>query len=292
MSVNVPYLRYIPTLVFPFIGSEYFCPHFITSAMEGQYMLSLVKAVLHISLVFGGGKCVAIEQSRFWGVLHLCSPREGSSTPSGLHFLYIVYLFQCWHAVFVAVKKVTSNSLSIVRRVDNFRVSLHCHDRVWIWLKCILWLGIVWGLNNPLNCTRWFAFLHCDCVSTALIQESHLKLGDVPHFQNKHSKVVAHLCAPTKPKGVLIMHNRKLSLQIDASGGDEEDRLAYLVVRIHHIKMILISVYAPTDFKKVFLLNVCKSQLNSPVHLIALGADITATISPVLDPSTGTAVHP
>ena len=91
-------------------------------------------------------------------------------------------------------------------------------------------VNICWnvnGLNAPLKRTRILDFLCSKKVSIALIQESHLKTGDVQRFQNGSFKLMAYSCTQTKTKGVLILVDRRLSLTIDQVGDDGLGRFVY-----------------------------------------------------------------
>uniref|UniRef100_A0A671M3D3 Endonuclease/exonuclease/phosphatase domain-containing protein n=1 Tax=Sinocyclocheilus anshuiensis TaxID=1608454 RepID=A0A671M3D3_9TELE len=94
------------------------------------------------------------------------------------------------------------------------------------------------GLNSPIMRTRCLEFLHHKSVSIALIQESHLKSVDVHRFQNRQFKLVAHSCADTKTKGVLILVRRKLQISIDYTENLMNGRCVCALVEINNTKIL------------------------------------------------------
>ncbi len=77
------------------------------------------------------------------------------------------------------------------------------------------------GLNSLVMRTRCLELLRRRDVSIALLQETHLKDGNVHRFQNKYYKMLACSCALNKSKGVLILYKRSLSLSVDSMGKDD-----------------------------------------------------------------------
>lgn len=142
------------------------------------------------------------------------------------------------------------------------------------------------GLNAPLKRTRILDFLRRKKVSVALIQESHLKAGDVQRFQNGRFKLIAHSCAQTKTKGVLILVDRRLSLSVDQVGDDGLGRFVYCKVRLNNVKVALASIYAPNVDDAAFLSDVSYTLLEmcDGYHLV-VGGDYNSVVDPALDRS-------
>lgn len=113
--------------------------------------------------------------------------------------------------------------------------------------------------HSPVKRTRCLEFLHRKGASIALIQEAHLKQEDAERFQNKNYKVLACFCALNKSKGVLMLRKRSLNLSVDTVGGDEHGRFVYAAVTINNSKFLLTSIYAPNEYDKFFLDNICKT---------------------------------
>lgn len=120
------------------------------------------------------------------------------------------------------------------------------------------------GLNSPVKRTRICEFLQRHQVSIALIQETHLRLGDVYRFQNRRFKVIAHSCATTKSEGVLILADRRLYMTVDNSE-DFDGRFVLVVITINNTRLLLSSIYAPNDFDPMFLSSVRVVWCNSPI---------------------------
>lgn len=117
------------------------------------------------------------------------------------------------------------------------------------------------GLNSPIKHTRCLEFLHRRKFSIALIQETHLTENNVQRFQNKHYKVVAHSCASSKTKGVLILVQRKLQCLVVENGKDDEGRFVYVLLAINYAKILLACIYAPNTFDEDFLPSISGSLL-------------------------------
>lgn len=122
------------------------------------------------------------------------------------------------------------------------------------------------GLNSPIKRTRVLEFLR-HSASIALLQETHLRLEDVPRFQYRHFKVIANSCATTKSKGVLIMVDRCLHITVDHVE-DNGGRFVLATCNINNTKLLLSSVYAPKDFDPAFLtsLQSCLLKFTDPTH--------------------------
>uniref|UniRef100_A0A3B1K9P9 exodeoxyribonuclease III n=1 Tax=Astyanax mexicanus TaxID=7994 RepID=A0A3B1K9P9_ASTMX len=148
------------------------------------------------------------------------------------------------------------------------------------------------GLNNPVKRARCLDFLRRKHISLALIQETHLRLEDVLRFRNRHFKVVSYSCATSKCKGVLIVQDRKLPLQVTTLGGDDQGRFTYIVVKIHHIKMLFALIYAPNEFDQEFFQTIRNTLFNFPDHYLFLGGDMNTVVSPTMDHTSGIDTQP
>ena len=106
----------------------------------------------------------------------------------------------------------------------------------------------VWGLNvniKRVKCQELMCRTKADIV---LIQESHLKQGDVQKMQNKQYMVVSSSSSGSSSKGVVIMFKRNLPVKIDGTSNDRSGRMAYVCTSIYGTKVAFISAYAPAVF--------------------------------------------
>lgn len=142
------------------------------------------------------------------------------------------------------------------------------------------------GLNSPIKRTRVLEFLQRHRASIALIQETHLRLGDVHRFENRRYKVIAHSCANTKTKGVLILADRHLQMTVDYAE-DDGGRYVLVVGTVNNTRLLLASIYAPNDFDPRFLSSIQSSLLKFPDTELIVGGDFNSVINPALDRSTG-----
>uniref|UniRef100_A0A3B3SCE4 exodeoxyribonuclease III n=1 Tax=Paramormyrops kingsleyae TaxID=1676925 RepID=A0A3B3SCE4_9TELE len=124
-------------------------------------------------------------------------------------------------------------------------------------------------------------------ISIALIQETHLTENNVQRFQNKHYKLIAHSCASSKSRGVLILAQRKLPYTVVESGKDNNGRFVYVLLVINYVKILIANIYAPNTFDDSFLSSVSDSLLKySDSHNVIAG-DFNATLCPEWDRSSG-----
>lgn len=141
------------------------------------------------------------------------------------------------------------------------------------------------GLNSPIKRTRCLEFLRRRKVSIALIQETHLTESSVQRFQNKYYKVVAHSCATSKSRGVLILAERKLQFKVLDNGSDQTGRFVYVLLSINYSKILLANVYAPNTHEDDFLPSISNSLLKyHDCHSIIAG-DFNTTLCPEWDRS-------
>ncbi|KAL2081000.1 hypothetical protein ACEWY4_022853 [Coilia grayii] len=151
-------------------------------------------------------------------------------------------------------------------------------------LNIITWN--VRGLNSPIKRTRCLEFLHRKRASFAFIQETHLTESNVQRFQNKRYKVIAHSCAISKTRGVLILADRKLQLTILDKGSDQIGRFVYVLLSVNYSKVLLANIYAPNVHEDNFLPSISNSLLKyHDCHCIVTG-DFNATLCPSQDRST------
>lgn len=142
------------------------------------------------------------------------------------------------------------------------------------------------GLNSPIKRTRVLEFLQRHRVSIAFLQETHLRQEDIRRFQNRRFKVIAHSCANTKSKGVLILADRSLQIHLDHID-DSSGRFVLVVGTFNNTRLLLSSIYAPNDFDPTFLSSIQNSLLLFPDTQLILGGDFNSVINPALDLSSG-----
>ncbi|XDV28465.1 hypothetical protein PO909_031771 [Leuciscus waleckii] len=143
----------------------------------------------------------------------------------------------------------------------------------------------VHGLNSPIKRTKCLEFLKRKKISIALIQETHLKTNDIHRFQNRYYKCIVHSCAPNKSKGVAILFDRKLALNIDKFGKDSEGRLSYAAVTAHNIKICFVSIYCPNIPNSNFFNMASATLLDIPEYLLVVGGDFNQVCNITLDRS-------
>ena len=141
------------------------------------------------------------------------------------------------------------------------------------------------GLNSPIKRTRILEYLHRKSISCALIQETHLKQGDVARFQNKYYKLAAFSCALNKTKGVLILVDRKLHLTIEHTGNDDEGRFVFIRCKIHNDRLTLASIYCLNEADSAFFMNISYTLLEQTDCHLMVGGEFNAILNPALDKS-------
>lgn len=141
------------------------------------------------------------------------------------------------------------------------------------------------GLNSPIKRTKVLEFLRHQ-ASIALLQETHLRLEDVPRFQNRRFKVIVNSCATAKSKAVLIMVDRRLHITVDHIE-DNGDRFVLAACTINNTKLLLCSVYIPNDFDPAFFTSLQSCLLKFLDIQLIMGGNFNSTIDPALDRSAG-----
>ena len=61
-----------------------------------------------------------------------------------------------------------------------------------------------------------------------------MKHSDVNRFQNRYYKCVAHSSATNKMKGVLLLFDRKLHVQVDSFDNDDEGHFVFVTTVVNH----------------------------------------------------------
>uniref|UniRef100_A0A674DJ93 Endonuclease/exonuclease/phosphatase domain-containing protein n=1 Tax=Salmo trutta TaxID=8032 RepID=A0A674DJ93_SALTR len=98
------------------------------------------------------------------------------------------------------------------------------------------------GLNSAIKRTKCLEYIRRKNVDIALIQETHLKHSDVYRIQNRYFKCVSHSLATDKTKGVLILFDRKLCVQVEASDNDDAGCFVFVTMVINRSKMCVVTL--------------------------------------------------
>uniref|UniRef100_A0A674BEJ3 Endonuclease/exonuclease/phosphatase domain-containing protein n=1 Tax=Salmo trutta TaxID=8032 RepID=A0A674BEJ3_SALTR len=115
------------------------------------------------------------------------------------------------------------------------------------------------GLNAKIKRTQCLDLMRCKNIDIAFIQESHLRVGDIPHLQDKVYKVAASTSGASKSKG---------------AQGYFRSLIAF------------VSIYAPAVFEDSFFPGLTKELLSLSEDELVIGADMNAVFDLNLDRST------
>uniref|UniRef100_A0A3P9HYI8 Endonuclease/exonuclease/phosphatase domain-containing protein n=1 Tax=Oryzias latipes TaxID=8090 RepID=A0A3P9HYI8_ORYLA len=80
------------------------------------------------------------------------------------------------------------------------------------------------GLNNNIKRVKCQQLMHRQKADVVLIQESHLRQGDVSKIQDKQYKVISSSSSSSKSKGVIIVFKRNLPTKIEKTYSDNLGR--------------------------------------------------------------------
>uniref|UniRef100_A0A3P9JBP9 Uncharacterized protein n=1 Tax=Oryzias latipes TaxID=8090 RepID=A0A3P9JBP9_ORYLA len=108
------------------------------------------------------------------------------------------------------------------------------------------------GLNNNIKRVKCQQLMHRQKADDVLIQESHLRQGDVSKIQDKKYKVISSSSSSSKSKGVIIVFKRNLPTKIEKTYSDNLGRLTYVCTTIYDTKLAFVAIYAQTIFEKNF----------------------------------------
>lgn len=89
-----------------------------------------------------------------------------------------------------------------------------------------------------------------------------------------------------KTCGILILIHRKFPLDIETTGGDDDDgRMTNLLGSWNNIKLALVSLYAPNEFDPAFFPKMTELILNFSEYKLIIEANMNAVYDPALDKS-------
>lgn len=149
----------------------------------------------------------------------------------------------------------------------------------------------VWGLNVNIKRVKCRELMRRVPADIALIQESHLKQGDVQRMQNKQYIVVSSSSSGSDLKGVMIIFMRHLPVKIEGTSNDKSGWVAYVCTSIYGMKVAFISIYAPAVFEDNFYPDLTEELLNLTEYKLVLGGDMNAVYNLDLDRSTSSFTH-
>lgn len=147
------------------------------------------------------------------------------------------------------------------------------------------------GLNVNIKRVKCQELMRRANADIVLIQESHLKQGDVQRMQNKQYMVVSSSSSGSSSKGVMIMFKRNLPMKIEGTSNDKSGRVAYVCTSIYGTKVAFISVYAPAVFEDSFYPDLTEELLKITEYELVLGGDMNAACNLDLDRSTSSFTH-
>lgn len=144
----------------------------------------------------------------------------------------------------------------------------------------------VWDLNSPVKRTKCLEFFKRKGILITLVQETHLKTNDIHRFQNRFYKCVTYSSAANRSKGVAILFDRKLCVNIDNSGKDDVGRFTYVCITIDNIKICLASIYGPNIHDPNFFTMISNKLLDMPDYQFIIWGDFNQVCDVTLDKST------
>ena len=147
------------------------------------------------------------------------------------------------------------------------------------------------GLNGPKKRTSILDLLHRKNIDIALLQESHLKVEDVPRCNNRFYRVAASASLSSKTKGVLILVRRSFQIDILDQGNCTSGRIAHITTILDGRKIAFISAYAPSEGDPNFFSYLSDYLLPLSEYEIVLGADMNAVMCCFLDRSSQQQSH-
>uniref|UniRef100_A0A8C7WNB4 exodeoxyribonuclease III n=1 Tax=Oryzias sinensis TaxID=183150 RepID=A0A8C7WNB4_9TELE len=132
------------------------------------------------------------------------------------------------------------------------------------------------GLNNNIKRVKCQQLMHRQKADVVLIQESHLRQGDVSKIQDKQYKMISSSSSSSKSKGVIIVFKRNLPTKIEKTYSDNLGRLTYVCTTIYDTKIAFVAIYAPTIFEKNFYPSVMQELLTLSEYKMIIGGDMNA----------------
>ena len=110
------------------------------------------------------------------------------------------------------------------------------------------------GLNSVIKCTKCLEYIGRKKI--------------VYRFQNRYYKCVAQSSATNKIKGVFILFDRKLRVQIEGSDNDDAGHFVFVTTVINHTKMCFASIYCPNLPDSIVLSSISKTEIFQNTNLL------------------------
>lgn len=147
------------------------------------------------------------------------------------------------------------------------------------------------GLNNPIKrCRLWMLVKEKQC-DIFCCQETHMRKQEERYMKGVHSRVMIHVPATVKKRGILLGFANKLNWQAQDISVDQEEQYLIACGLIWDIKWLIVGIYVP-QMKKYFFNQLIKKMEHYFVDNVIAMEDFNAVMDKKLDKSTSSSVNP
>ena len=106
------------------------------------------------------------------------------------------------------------------------------------------------GLREKLKRNRVYEWINHQKADIILLQETHFTKDLEPFVKTEWKGHIIHSFGTSQSRGVSILINYKLNINIDKTVVDKDGRYILLNIKINDTKYCLVNIYAPNDKHK------------------------------------------